>query len=167
MKEYPILFSSEMVRAILEDRKTATRRMSDRWGKAEAGDRLWVKETWTEDYFDGKRIILYKEEWGDKSDYPKYHPIQQSKWKPSIFMPRDLSRIILEVTKDSFKQKLWNMTEEDAIKEGCEGQYDGTQDKLITPLANFVKIWDSINKQRGFAWDTNPFCWVISFKRIS
>lgn len=86
VKEQPILFSSPMVRAILEGRKTQTRRIckvyqaphgvrdDDGWPMrmdaygdyhrepclyGEPGDRLWVRETWAlEDCgADGKRVI--------------------------------------------------------------------------------------------------------------
>ena len=42
--EWPIMFRSDMTMAILEGRKTETRRMSDKWGKLRKGDLLWVKK---------------------------------------------------------------------------------------------------------------------------
>ena len=45
-KDRPIIFSTPMIRALLDDRKTQTRRLiSSPLAKAEIGDRLWVRET--------------------------------------------------------------------------------------------------------------------------
>ena len=30
----------------------------------------------------------------------------------------------------------------------------------------FRELWDSINKKRGYDWESNPWVWVIEFKRI-
>ena len=52
----------------------------------------------------------------------------------------------------------------DAEAEGCSesreqnGWYDAT--------VAFCELWDSINKKRGYGWDTNPWIWVIEFEKI-
>ncbi len=30
----------------------------------------------------------------------------------------------------------------------------------------FEKLWDSINAKRGYAWEKNPWVWVVTFKRM-
>lgn len=134
----PILFSSEMVRAILDGRKSQTRRVlkyakaynvfHDGKHEVEAeetkenmlpckyriGDILWVRETWQWDgdtsFYDIAPIGTFRY----KADNDGYSP---AKWKPSIFMPRDAARIFLKVTNIRV-ERLQVISTTDAKKEG-------------------------------------------------
>lgn len=142
MKQTPLLYKAEMVRSILCDAKTQTRRIvkdaaldwletgfnPDFVAQKDnglspygyAGDRLWVKETHWRDDEDGS--ILYA------ADKDSFELIQQNKretglkkynWKPSIFMRREYSRINLEITGLRI-ERLQDISESDAIAEGVE-----------------------------------------------
>ena len=152
-KEKPILFSTEMVRAIIEGRKTETRRIA-KSGKApyKISDILYVRETWAKTK-DG--MYLYKAD-------PMYKDMQPGDfgfyWKPSIHMPKAAARIFLEVIKVR-KEKLQDITEDGAQKEGVEKTYP------FGFRTAFKKLWDRLNKKTGYNWDSNPDVWVIEFKR--
>ena len=191
MKERPIILCTEMVRATLEGRKTKTRRvvrelkyyLPKTWDIAvphnmyaepylkipyqpegdviggryscpygQVGDRLWVRETGVWD--DSKGFVAYKANMPDVN----------AKWQSPIFMPRWASRITLEIT-DIRVERLQEITEEDANKEGNPYPDMGGKGSL-PPLWWFKKLWDSINAKRGYSWESNPWVWVISFKRI-
>lgn len=134
--EHPILFSAPMVRAIRERRKAQTRRIVKHQGLpldefafyevdgnvvrtergkplacpyGKPGDRLWVRETWQENEPPSG--------WIYRADDIAGHI--DSGWRPSIFMPRKASRLLLEVTEVRV-QRLQDISEEDAQAEGLQ-----------------------------------------------
>jgi hypothetical protein len=107
-----------------------------------------------------------------KADQPSLLPADygyhDGPWKPSIFMPRWASRITLEITNIR-AERLQEITEEDARDEGVifvEEQLPG--DDTWRPYARkeFESLWNSLNAKRGHGWQTNPWVWVVEFKRI-
>lgn len=192
MKEIPILFSGEMVRAILDGRKTQTRRvikLSNRSRHDEPpiydsaigwrfkggpnlqcpyghpGDRLWVRETWG---------VLHQGSFGRIKDAYVYRATDDGaverryrdfKWRPSIHMPRGISRITLEITGVRV-QRVQEISVEDCIAEGLV-TYAREHDAKCDLQDQFIALWDSINSARGFGWEENPWVWVIEFKRIT
>lgn len=207
MKERPILFNSEMVRAILEGRKTQTMRVVKgktivqkenlqkahgfgfdegigQWSAqmhgqfidegfscphGKPGDHLWVRETWG-----------IGQQCKDGPDYWYRATEERSapRWRPSIHMPRKASRIQLEITNVRV-ERLQSISEKDAEAEGINYFRNETNSYGWGPCEEpapegagylrkwaFKQLWDSINEKRGFGWDTNPWVWVIEFKRI-
>jgi hypothetical protein len=145
MKEHPILFSRPMVRAILEGRKTQTRRIVKhpaifRNGAFEficngqplallpedfvlhasrhghPGDRLWVKETFAKT----EEGYLYRE-WSMYDSMILSGEQFGWDWTPSIFMPRTASRITLEITGVRV-ERLNDISEDNAAAEGVESE---------------------------------------------
>jgi hypothetical protein len=186
-KEKPILFSAPMVRAILSGAKTQTRRVVKPGHKfdehfetcpyGQPGDRLWVKETWQDDPV-GEWGVCYR-----ASGHNEGCKFPLHLWRPSIFMPRKLSRITLEIT-DVRVQRVQEISDDDATAEGCEfspvpgcGDDDkwchGTCKRhgrcmyLRAPRFQFQDLWDSLNAKRGYGWKENPWVWAITFKRLT
>lgn len=186
IKERPILFNSATVIAILEGRKTQTRRMinpqpeltsrsgfswkgesfgqnSDfegtcrnfskgacKFGKP--GDRLWVRETFLQD----SNGYIYRAD-GDFEGNAKI----LGGWRPSLFMPRSASRILLEITNVRV-ERLQDISEEDAKSEGADPVIEFGYSRCYS--IGFNRLWESINGQGS--WALNPWVWVIEFKVI-
>jgi len=198
MTEKPILFNGKMVKAILEGRKTQTRRVikfenlsnikkgrlfysttfkswaiedkdpepvSDialvKCPYGDKGDELWVRETFFP--VDATYPCLFKANmpmhWDDSEvGGPVTLEAKDYKWKPSIFMPRDFSRIQLTV-KDIRVERVQDISDEDCEAEGIYFTGDSSRKYL------FRQLWDSINLKRGFGLKPNPWVWVIEFER--
>ncbi len=183
----PILFNTPMVQAILDNRKTVTRRIVkesalskfnfDSTGKLlgsfdgcdmypstddapyHVGDILYVRETWCKtDCFGLQNGYVYKAD-GAKNDIFKDTGFTP-KWHPSIHMPKETARIFLRVTDVSI-ERLQDITVKGAIKEGMTDiiSGDGTE---------FISVWNSTVKKQEldrYGWNADPWVWVIEFER--
>ena len=190
MKERPILFSGAMVRALLADTKTQTRRivkpqpqmvtnnrtlpwegdpaalmrLMEIQGKhcpyGQPGDRLWVRETWAH----GVQAMAAASD----EDGPFVYAADGStqgrlgeRWRPSIHMPRWASRITLEITGVRV-ERLQDISEADAIAEGVTNSLHLTGGRFARE--NFAHLWWTINGDGN--WEANPWVWVMQFKRL-
>jgi len=210
-KERPILFSGEMIRAIIEGRKTQTRRViklrdfrpcynvpgSDWYFRSKngiwsdvstsrlierycpygkPGDRLWVRETWqalvptsilpipnkfmkTQPMvsvmaYKATERLRFERSGGELFEGP---------WRPSIFMPRWASRILLEKT-DTRVERLTDISKEDAKKKGAipNTKYQSNFVPGQEYRFAFRDTWETINGSGS--WMINPWVWVIEFK---
>lgn len=189
-KERPILYSTPMVQALLDDSKTMTRRIvkgaalqwlnegftpeyiADEGNSSicpygKIGDVLWVRETW--------RSI--EQDFGaPRYEYKATEKINiNEKWRPSIFMPKSACRIRLEIT-DIRVERLQDISEEDAKNEGAyrgilrdgpnteKGQFHLEFNVHGYYKTGFEFIWKVINGKES--WNANPWVWVISFKKL-
>lgn len=168
-RERPIIFSAPMVRAILGNRKTQTRRVvknRENPGQCpygEPGDLLWVRETFRE-FDDGD--VFYKEHFGNSIPVHANDEPDDWKWTPSIYMPRRLSRITLEIINIR-TELLQEISEADARAEGALKHLPVsriTGEPCYT--SGFRKIWIAIHEiDTHKLWYANPLVWVIEFKR--
>lgn len=145
------------------------------------GDRLWVRETWAHDDVYCKDIrcgnidhIWWKaneEQFGTANSFAG-----NARWHPSIHMPRWASRITLEIVKIRV-EKLQDIAKdenvEDIFEEGLPkhayyefADNEPTDINVEEALEDFQDLWNSINAQRGYGWDHNPWVWVIEFKEV-
>lgn len=194
MKETPILFNGPMVRAIMDGRKTMTRRVvhmdivdsivgngDNVLHRCPYGDRLWVRETCYV-CIDNNDSVHYA------ADGPAPTTgCRTYRKRPSIFMPRADSRITVDITNIRVEH-LQDITDADARAEGLMAlSKDGALTKYgipdrdglpgndndgwhwkdweTSPVAAFRKLWDGINSKRGFSWDFNPWVWVVEFPK--
>lgn len=195
MRVLPILFNTEMVRAILDGRKSCTRRVIKHNVDAilnspyhmehpevedkqiisklclppyQLGDILYVRETW---------CALPVNEAGHMRGHSVYYykvdgdlrpEGWRGNWHPSIHMPKETARIWLKVT-DVRVERLQEITDKDAEQEGAQPDYpfDYAVDKWPN-LEHFKEIWNSTIKKSDldrYGWDANPLVWVIEFER--
>ena len=144
----PVLFNTDMVRAILQGRKCVTRRIIP-WDKVNAVlnsparknnpdvlDEVFVRKLCDCRYAVGD-VLYIREKWAvdalpmapgqDATIYAanfteqelQEMKVRKFRWKPSIHMPRDKARIFLRVTEVR-PERLQDITAEEAMLEGIE-----------------------------------------------
>jgi len=187
VSDKPILFSGQMVRALLDGRKTQTRRAikpqpgpndrpwwdHDHWAVFHrlgggfsrqktllhhVGDRLWVRESL--EWAGGDQWI-----YGIDGLLVPGQIWAKRKTVSSIHMPRWASRLTL-IVEGVKVERLQDITPADAI---AEGMYPSANSQTIdcateNPRDGFSRLWDSINGPG--AWESNPWVAAISFRVI-
>lgn len=183
----PILFNTEMVQAILEGRKTVTRRVIDReridrvlsspcrknlpdvtdkhmiekllLPRYEPGDILYVRETWQQVPTDP----AFREPFYIYKADGKWN----ATWRPSIHMPKEAARIFLRVTGVSV-ERLQDITALGCIAEGIH--YDpsvAVGEEFVVGM--FSYLWDSTIRpveRKVYGWEANPWVWRYEFERV-
>lgn len=171
----PILFNTGMTRAILEDRKTVTRRVlkpqpmldGHLWklGGAAWSDSvlsvhvLFGHSLYNRAPYQPGDVLWVRETFAQPAKhifwYKADFKLQNILWRPSIHMPREAARLFLMVTSVRV-ERLQAITEDDAEAEGAEKMYPYTDPEtgetafLLhqngTFRAGFSQIWDNTIK---------------------
>jgi len=201
MTDRPIIFSAPMIRALLDGRKTQTRRVlkpqpqdngvyadireAKRALRWVSGDRLWVRESFADlrgtgiehrpTHSSPIQRAAYMADTAPGSHDDQARKDYGIKWKPSIHMPRWASRLTL-IVKSVKVEQLQEISEDDAIAEGCQYIEDGPGAGFwIVPDASgpvcsegvvecFERLWESINGPGS--WDANPWVAAIAFRVV-
>lgn len=186
----PILFNTEMVRAILDGMKSCTRQIVKHDVEAilnspyhkehpevedkqiisklcmspyQTGDILYVRETWGEGYEEG--TYIYRAD--DKlAGLPTFKESSKLIYHPSIHMPKEAARIWLKVT-DVRVERLQDITADGIRNEGLSSAAVHCGDMEIA-LKEWESLWNSTVKKSDldrYGWEATPWVWVIEFER--
>ena len=185
----PIIFSAPMVQAILDGKKTQTRRVVKINGSPITSPKESLELTkegliyhsfcsmsgYYKPLCQPGDILWVREAWSEHQEYynnsakvfaePHYiykaDGVYANKWRPSIHMPREAARIFLRVLNVKV-ERLQAITYDDCLREGL---WDYGTD--VDTLAAFQELWQNLNAKRGYGWEINPWVWVYEFEKIS
>ena len=191
----PILFNTEMVQAILDGRKTVTRRKIDRditnfcdvevdgtlldyqnchgdfinpidLCRYKVGDILYVRETWSIHECVKCQAGIPALGGECKCEY-----VYRASYGATDFRWKPSIHMPKKAARIFLKvtdvrvERLQDITEEDAIAEGMSKTLVDGV-VFISAKGNFHVLWDSLNIKRGYGWEDNPWVWVIEFERV-
>ena len=193
MTEHPIIFTGEMVRAILDGRKTQTRRVI----KLRDGS---LPDDCDIPAHEGKYIGDYIMDFSktfpqwQQLDCPYGHPGDRL-WVRETWMPL-IGRNFEPTNQFVYKTDGWESKDKDYKVGWKSSSFMPRSASRITleivsvrvervqeisdtdmgaegsPAYNtllrevFINLWNSFNAKRGYGWDVNPYVWVIEFKRL-
>ena len=187
-----ILFKEKMFKAVIEGRKTQTRRtvkglaldwldnagfspefVSDpdnRMARYNTGEVVYLKEPYCDDSFLGS--TMYKYLWHDNT----ISVVPEPKWKNKLFMPEKFARYFIKIIRVRC-ERLVDISADDVLSEGVDylgklpvmltGKPSREQlHELATMIARgeYQTLWESINGKGS--WELNPWVWVYEFRLI-
>ncbi len=190
MKEHPIIFSAEMVRAILEGRKTQTRRVV-KFNKPFSNHSSWPYVT---KCVDGGWV------WSDSQNFDASDPVEAGKqcpygdpgdrlWVRESFCRTGAGETVYRADNKT-DQPYWTLLKwkpsihmprwasritleitEVRVQRLQEISSDDVRAEGLDPdpIASnyFPYIWNFINSKGGYSWESNPWVWAITFKRTA
>lgn len=188
----PILFNTEMVRAILDGRKTQTRRVikpqptNPRWNNVgwlgwddghgyrmkppcEPGDVLWVRETWQHvyTYDDSDKAI---EETG-RYVYFADDPMPFTYWVDTdTGEHKDQMPWRPSIHMPREAARIFLRVTDVRVERLQDIDDDGVVAEGLEIGAEFDELWNrtlSKSDRSMFGWDANPWVWVIDFERCN
>ncbi len=192
MTERPILFSAPMVRAILDGRKTQTRRLAhlppqvaiqigdgpiepimtpSRWAEVKPGNTLWVREAHYLTDDGHEQYAVYAEDVESVKAHLSQIAEQERRFPHLAIWPRHrklrpsihMPRWASRITLEVTAVRVERLQDISEEDAKAEGAPPWTG-ALQSYRAGFYNIWNSINGSGS--WEANPLVAVISFRRI-
>lgn len=196
VKWYPRLFTGDMVRALLDGKKTATRwplrkqpvedvsRRAGQWVWEDIagnvfrspvcpGDVIWGRETWAQE--DVAFPPVYRADGNDMLGNTWMEgALSKIRWKPNIHMPKKHARLFGRVT-DVKLVRVQDISEAEAKAEGIMPEFEmdvadfvkGMRCAPSTYVLGFKHVWQRLYDGGQYAWEVNPYVLAVSFHRIS
>jgi hypothetical protein len=141
------------------------------------GDRLWVREAFIHepaDYCWEASVSIPSRPASTVYRADCEGDTRGAGWKPSIHMPRALSRLTLEITGVRV-ERLQDISADDAVDEGIERDRQPedrvclwrnylTGGTTVVQTFSYETLWESINGPGS--WAANPWVWVVEFRRL-
>jgi len=108
------------------------------------------------------------------------------RWTSKLLMYKFLARVWFDITGVKV-ERLQEISEKDSMAEGIQAFQVGYPRSTGEPFEGYVteygvtnwipsneptairayrRLWDSVNADRGYGWDKNPWVWAITFKRL-
>ena len=195
MKERPIIIGAESVRAILEGRKTQTRRVvkdsflfrfddlprfwgQDKYlkkrmleeGQFQVGDRLWVRETAiiSPKNFDDKRFCNSTDNEGDARivQYLATNPCTDGAKNYGL---KPKSPLFMPRWASRITLEIADIRVErlqDITGEDALKEGFCNYGTDVDTLDAFCEAWQKLNAKRSYPWENNDWVWVITFKVV-
>ena len=195
MKERPILFSSEMVKAILEGRKTQTRRVAKKIPSHWTIPPARVKDGVIARYGGGIDAhgqadefvrcpygkagdrLWVRETWEIKDcgkrvsikpeAWPDGWPIDRLRYKADQPLANFSTRSPIHMPRWASRITLEiERVWAEHVQDINDVSATAEGSPKFPAVAWFAHLWETINYSRGYGWDENPWVWVVEFRRI-
>ena len=188
MKERPILMSAPMVCALIEGRKTQTRRVVAlrEFGPSDTPGYHWHfrdrRGLWNDISTERLLELCPYGVPGDRLWVREtWHHEDASCFDPKCGQPTHIFYRVTEPYPESIRwrpsifmprwasritleitdirvQRVQEISPDDIVAEGIP--------KHLNADTEYIRLWDFLNAKRGLGWDKNPWVWAIAFRRV-